>query len=139
MTLRFNHVRLRKGNKSDSFLKNFIYSGLYLIFLQLACHSDSDSNSNKLLYWSSNNQDEIEFASDIVQGWNQSHPRARVKFQPVPEGRSSEEIILAAVVGETTPDIYSNMWQGDVEFYAQSGVLVPLDTIPGFIEFMFQR
>jgi len=31
------------------------------------------------------------------------------------------------------------MWQGDVEFYAQSGVLVPLDTLPGFLDFMYDR
>ena len=59
--------------------------------------------------------------------------------QPVPEGRSSEEVILAAVVGETTPDIYSNMWQGDVEFFAQAGTLVPLDTLDGFLETFYQR
>lgn len=57
----------------------------------------------------------------------------------MPEGQSSEEVILAAVVGGTTPDIYSNMWQGDVEFYARSGKLVALDKIPGFLDFLYQR
>ena len=46
---------------------------------------------------------------------------------------------LAAVVGKTTPDIYANMWQGDVEDYARSGVLIPLDTLDGFLEFLYQR
>ncbi len=59
--------------------------------------------------------------------------------QPVPEGQSSEEVILAAVVGKTTPDIYSNMWQGDVEGYARARAVVPLDTIPGFSEFLAER
>ena len=62
-----------------------------------------------------------------------------IRFQPVPEGRSSEEIILAAVVGKTTPDIYSNIWQGDVEAYAQAGVLIPFDTLKGFNEFIYER
>ena len=57
----------------------------------------------------------------------------------MPEGQSSEEVILAAVVGETTPDIYSNMWQGDVELYAKAGKLVPLDTLPGFFPFIYER
>jgi len=60
-------------------------------------------------------------------------------MQPIPEGQSSEEVILAAVVGKTTPDIYANMWQGSVEMYAKAGVLIPLDTLQGFMEFMYER
>ncbi|OYT17446.1 MAG: ABC transporter substrate-binding protein [Bacteroidetes bacterium 4572_77] len=45
----------------------------------------------------------------------------------------------SAVVGKTTADIYSNMWQGSVEFYAKSKVLIPLDTITGFLDFIEQR
>jgi multiple sugar transport system substrate-binding protein len=59
--------------------------------------------------------------------------------QPIPEGQSSEEVILAAVVGKTTPDIYANMWQGNVEMYARAGVLIPLDTLKGFLEFIEER
>ena len=62
-----------------------------------------------------------------------------MRYQPVPEGQSSEEVILAAVVGRTTPDVYANMWQGDVEAFARAGVLVPLDTLPGFLDVMYQR
>ncbi len=92
-----------------------------------------------MLYWCSNNTDEITFAKVRTSEWNSSNPEHQVKYQPVPEGRSSEEIILAAVVGNTTPDIYSNMWQGDVEAYAQAGVLVALDSLPGFLDFMYSR
>jgi multiple sugar transport system substrate-binding protein len=75
----------------------------------------------------------------MASEWNSRHKNAKVNYQPVPEGQSSEEIILAAVVGKTTPDIYSNMWQGDVESYAQAGVLVPLDTLKGFMDFLYSR
>jgi len=92
-----------------------------------------------MIYWSSNNPYEIEYAKTIINRWNELHPEHLINYQPVPEGRSSEEIILAAVVGKTTPDIYSNMWQGDVEAYAKAGVLVPLDTIPGFMNFIKER
>jgi len=81
----------------------------------------------------------MEFARLMVEEWNALHPDIPVRFQPVPEGQSSEEVILAAVVGKTTPDIYSNMWQGDVEAYAQAGVLIPLDTIPGALTFLYNR
>ncbi len=62
-----------------------------------------------------------------------------IHMQPIPEGQSSEEVILAAVVGKTTPDIYANMWQGSVEMYAHAGVLIPLDTLNGFLYFIKAR
>ncbi len=109
-----------------------------VIMLLSSCGSDNN-RGDKLLYWCSNNTDEITFAKVRTDEWNKGNPEHQVKYQPVPEGRSSEEIILAAVVGNTTPDIYSNMWQGDVEAYAQAGVLVALDSIPGFLDFMYSR
>ncbi len=75
----------------------------------------------------------------MVEKWNNQHPNYPIGFQPVPEGKSSEEIILAAVVGKTTPDIYANMWQGSVEMYAKAGVLIPFDTLDGFMEFIRTR
>jgi len=116
-----------------------IFFIITLVILQLSCGNNGKSKSNKLLYWSSNNSDEITFARMIVEKWNKSNPDKPVTFQPVPEGQSSEEVILAAVVGETTPDIYSNMWQGDVELYARANRLIALDSLPGFMEFIHQR
>jgi multiple sugar transport system substrate-binding protein len=107
--------------------------------LIISCGSKSEKKTNQLLYWSSNNTQEIEFADYTVKKWNTLHTSGNITFQPVPEGQSSEEIILAAVVGKTTPDIYSNMWQGDVEDYARAGVLVAFDTLKGFNEFIYSR
>ena len=113
---------------------------LIIISLSLqSCNSGNGSSDSKLIYWCSNNSYEIQFAKELTEKWNKNNKDVSVKYQPVPEGRSSEEIILAAVVGKTTPDIYSNMWQGDVEVYAQAGVLIALDTIPGFLEFLAER
>lgn len=108
------------------------------MIVQISC-SREDQSTNELVYWSSNNSDEIIFANDVVNNWNKITHGKQIKIQPVPEGQSSEEVILAAVVGETTPDIYSNMWQGDVELYARAGRLVALDSIPGFMEFLYSR
>lgn len=105
----------------------------------IACSESGSFSGSKLTYWSSNNPEEIQFADSIVTEWNKLNPGERIFTQAVPEGRSSEEVILAAVVGKTTPDIYSNMWQGDVEFFAQAGTLIPLDTLDGFLETLYQR
>lgn len=120
--------------------KNFIkILSLFVVVLLLnSCKSNKDSSDKLITYWSSNNTYEINYAKYITDKWNSGH-KIKIKFQAVPEGQSSEEVILAAVVGETTPDIYSNMWQGDVEAYAQAGVLIPLDTLNGFMEFLYER
>ena len=124
-------------NQRNDCYKLFILSIVLLI--NLSCSSGELNINKKFLYWSSNNPFEIKFAAYIVDKWNEQSPDKPVFFQPVPEGRSSEEIILAAVVGKTTPDIYSNMWQGDVEFFARSGILLPLDTLDGFMEVISRR
>lgn len=108
------------------------------LFTFASC-SKENHNPTQLTYWSSNNSYEIEFAKYITDSWNKEHPNVKVGFQPVPEGQSSEEVILAAVVGKTTPDIYSNMWEGDVESYARANTLVALDTLKGFTEFLKER
>ncbi len=113
---------------------------IYILFLVLfiGCNSSKDEKDNTLLFWSSNNRGEIEFTEYFVGQWNKKK-ETKVRFQPIPEGQSSEEVILASVVGKTTPDIYANMWQGSVEMYAKAGVLVPLDTLEGFTEFIKAR
>jgi multiple sugar transport system substrate-binding protein len=75
----------------------------------------------------------------ITNAWNINNLANQIHLQPIPEGQSSEEVILAAVVGKTTPDIYANMWQGSVEMYAHARVLIPLDTLKGFMDFIQQR
>lgn len=112
---------------------------LIIFAFVVSCNPNSQTRNAKIIYWSSNNTEEIEFARYIVEKWNKNNPNGRVMFQPVPEGQSSEEVILAAVVGKTTPDIYSNMWEGDVESYARAGVLVALDTLEGFTDFLRER
>ena len=117
----------------------FFKKYLSCIFLCTIFSCDHKSvHSKELLFWCSNNKDEITLSSNATQQWNASH-NIPVHMQPIPEGQSSEEVILAAIVGKTTPDIYANMWQGSVEMYARSGVLVALDTLAGFMDFMYER
>lgn len=111
---------------------------ILILMLFYSCNKSKNKNDDTLLYWSSNNRGEIEFTEYFVEQWNKNQ-ETKVRFQPIPEGQSSEEVILASVVGKTTPDIYANMWQGSVEMYAKAGVLIPLDTLEGFTEFIEER
>lgn len=110
----------------------------YLIFA-IGCQSEISSDNGGILYWSANNPYEQEVARQVVAEWNQLHPETPVVHQPVPEGQSSEEVILAAIAAKTTPDIYSNVWPGDVEFYVRAQSVVCLSDIPGAEESLLQR
>ncbi len=114
--------------------KKIKYFFLLLLLIAFNCSNQQDQNSKNitLTFWSANNQDEIDLARSLVDEWNQSHPRVHVKHQPIPEGRSSEEVVLAAVVGKTTPDVFSNMWPGDVELYVRANALTTLDQFSDF-------
>ena len=113
---------------------------VFIIIIGIVISSCNSSKDNgHFLFWSSNNAQEIAYSTNLIDQWNQNHSGKIIKFQPIPEGQSSEEIILASVVGKTTPDIYANMWQGSVEMYANAGVLIPFDTLDGFMEFIRER
>ncbi len=108
------------------------------IFLAGAC-SDRAGKGRPMLFWCSNNPREISLCRSFTDEWNGGHASLAIHLQPIPEGQSSEEVILAAVVGKTTPDIYANMWQGSVEMFARAGVLIALDTLKGFLSFIHER
>ncbi|HEY2726334.1 MAG TPA: extracellular solute-binding protein, partial [Parafilimonas sp.] len=111
---------------------------LIISFLLNSCNNPHEKN-NQLLFWCSNNAGEINFSTAFTNAWNKTHADVSIHIQPVPEGQSSEEVILAAVVGKTTPDVYANMWQGNVEMYARAGSLIALDTLKGFMQFINER
>ena len=92
----------------------------------------STSGDDHLTYWCATNTFEIEFARQIVAEWNQDTTRIPVHFQPVPSGQSTEEVILAAIVGRTTPDIYSNVWPGVIEQYREAGAILRLSRFHDF-------
>lgn len=93
----------------------------------------------QLTYWSSQNPQERAIARQLVEAWNTENPDVQVTLQPIPAGQSSEEVLLAAIVAGTTPDLCSNIWPGIVnEFIRAQGVL-PLDSFPSFDSLMQSR
>jgi multiple sugar transport system substrate-binding protein len=109
---------------------------LFLFFV--GCSNEADeanklgSKAVRLKYWCAPNAEEIELARMLVDKWNKLHPTIQVEVQPLPAGQSSEEVLLAAIAGGTTPDVCSNIWPGAVAEYVKAGGLVPLDEFPDF-------
>src|ERR1041385_5481203 len=95
--------------------------------------SASDSGeTTELTYWPAPNTQEIELADSLVRAFNLLHPGIHVRMQPIPVSQSTEEVLLAAIAGKTTPDVCSNIWPGALHDYMQSGGLVALDRFPDF-------
>jgi multiple sugar transport system substrate-binding protein len=93
----------------------------------------------ELTYWPAPNPQEIQLADSVVSEWNRLHPGIHVTMQPIPVSQSTEEVLLAAIAGKTTPDVCSNIWPGALREYAQAGGLVPLDTFPDFYSVALAR
>ena len=93
----------------------------------------------ELTYWPAPNVQEFEVADSIVARWNRTHPGIQVKLQAIPVSQSTEEVLLAAIAGGTTPDVCSNIWPGALHDYTQAGGLVPLDGFPDFDSIMAAR
>ncbi len=86
----------------------------------------------ELTYWPAPNVQEIQLAESLVTRWNRTHPGIHIRMQPIPVSQSTEEVLLAAIAGKTTPDVCSNIWPGALHDYTQSGGLIALDSFPDF-------
>ena len=101
--------------------------------------TDGGAGPVRLLYWSSQNPQERALADTLVRRWNATHPGVQVTLQPIPAGQSSEEVLLAAIVGVTTPDVCSNVWPGILADFVRANGVVRLDTLAGFDSLMAAR
>ncbi len=107
----------------------------FAVIFSVSCRRNASGNENEIVFWCSNNNPEIKLCTNITTVWNNHHSTHNIHIQPIPEGQSSEEVILAAVVGKTTPDIYANMWQGNVEMYAHARRVNTIRYVAGFYGF----
>ena len=62
-----------------------------------------------LTYWPAANPIEVRVADQLAIQWNAENPDVQVRVQPLPAGRSTEEVLLAAIVARSTPDVSSNV------------------------------
>ncbi len=85
-----------------------------------------------LTYWPAPNPQEVQLADSIVKEWNRLNPNIHVKMQPIPVSQSTEEVLLAAIAGRTTPDVCSNIWPGALAEFTRLGGLIDLDRFTDF-------
>ena len=104
-----------------------------------ATDDSSDSGQITITYWCDSNPISVNLAKILVEKWNSSRKDIFVKLVPIPSSYSSEETILAAIAGGTTPDLSENIWAGGVPIYSSAGGMVKLDELPGYWEHVNSR
>ena len=89
--------------------------------------------------WYSNNAQEVAWGKQVVAAWNSSHPSEKVSGQEIPAGKSSEEVIGAAITAGTEPCLIYNTSPASVPVFQQQGGLVPLNDFPGAVSYIQSR
>jgi len=98
-----------------------------------ACGGGGSSSGNSatkahgpIKIWYSNNAQEVAWGKQTVAAWNSAHPKEKVSAQEIPAGKSSEEVIGAAITAGSEPCLIYNTSPASVPTFQKQGGLVPL-------------
>ena len=89
---------------------------------------DASTARGPITIWYSNNSSEIEWGKQLVTAWNADHPKEKVKAQEIPAGKSSEEVIGAAITAGNAPCLIYNTAPVAVPQFQKQGGLVDLSS-----------
>ena len=104
-----------------------------------ASSSDAMQAKGPITIWYSNNEQEVQWGKAAVASWNEDHPDQQVKGQEVPAGKSTEEVIGAAITAGTTPClVFNNLPAATGQFQKQGG-LVDLSKFSGADAYIEKR
>lgn len=91
---------------------------------------DAAQKKGPITVWYSNNEQELAWGKAMVQAWNTANPDQQVEGQEIPAGKSSEEVIGAAITAGTAPCLVFNTAPAAVGQFQRQGGLVDLTTFP---------
>ena len=109
-----------------------------------ACGGDSGDSgatdaTGPIKVWLSNNPEEVAWGKAMVKEWNADHPDQKVTAQEIPAGKTSEEVIGAAITAGNAPCLVFNTSPAAVPQFQKQGGLVPLDDFEGGSDYVEQR
>ena len=90
----------------------------------------SNDSRGPITIWYSNNAQEVAWGKKMVGQWNAAHPKEKITAQEIPAGKSSEEVIGAAITAGNAPCLILNTAPAAVPGFQKQGGLVPLDDFP---------
>jgi multiple sugar transport system substrate-binding protein len=89
--------------------------------------------------WYSNNAQEVAWGKQAVASWNKTHPKEQVTGQEIPAGKTSEEVIGAAITAGTAPCLVYNTAPAAVGQFQKQGGLVDLSKFRGGAAYINSR
>jgi multiple sugar transport system substrate-binding protein len=101
--------------------------------------SDAQSSTGPIKVWLSNNPEEIAWGKAMVAQWNSAHPKEKVTAQEIPAGKTSEEVIGAAITAGNAPCLVFNTSPAAVPQFEKQGGLVALDSFKGAKSYIESR
>jgi len=90
--------------------------------------SDAASAHGPIKIWYSNNEQEIAWGKQVVDAWNTAHPNEQVTAEQIPTGKSSEDVIGAAITAGTEPCLIYNTSPAAVPGFQKQGGLIDLSS-----------
>lgn len=99
----------------------------------------SVSDKGPITIWYSNNEFEVKWGKSMVESWNASHPDEKIDAQEIPAGKSSEEVIGAAITAGNAPCLVFNTAPVAVPQFQKQGGLVALDKFSDSAEYIKDR
>lgn len=103
-----------------------------------AAGAANDSHGD-ITIWYSNNAAEIEWGKQMVEAWNADHPDEQIEAQEIPAGKSSEEVIGAAITAGNAPCLVFNTSPAAVPQFEKQGGLVSLSSFEGGDDYITER
>ncbi|WP_348787370.1 sugar ABC transporter substrate-binding protein [Leifsonia sp. NPDC080035] len=101
--------------------------------------SDAMKAHGPITIWYSNNPQEVQWGKAMVSSWNSAHPKEQIKAQEVPAGKSTEEVIGAAITAGTTPCLVFNNLPAATGQWQKQGGLVDLSKFPDGAKYIQDR
>ena len=90
--------------------------------------NDATTAKGPIKIWYSNNPDEVKWGEATIAAWNKDHTDQKVTGQQIPAGKTSEEVIGAAITAGNTPCLIYNTAPVAVPGFQKQGGLVDLST-----------
>ncbi|WP_020573597.1 extracellular solute-binding protein [Actinopolymorpha alba] len=101
--------------------------------------SDAAKARGPIKIWYSNNEQEVAWGKQMTAAWNAAHPDQKITAQEIPAGKSSEEVIGAAITAGNAPCLIFNTAPAAVPQFQKQGGLVALDDFPDAKKYLESR
>lgn len=138
-------IQLDKSARKRTLATAVAVAGVAAMALSGCSNGGSGSASSALTshgpitIWYSNNAQEVTWGKAMVNDWNAAHPNEKITGQEVPAGKSTEEVIGAAITAGTTPClVFNNLPAATGQFQKQGG-LVDLSKFPDANQYITSR